>query len=82
MKLFYKNGDCAAVALQKFRSEKSVIKCCCSISANGLEKMIKKLENTELFEVKSGRGWKPVASTSVEDVSTALQEETTDGVQT
>ncbi|GBN59863.1 hypothetical protein AVEN_7900-1 [Araneus ventricosus] len=36
--------------------------------------MIDKSEELGSFEVKCGRGWKSIASTSVEDVATALQE--------
>ncbi|GIX98720.1 hypothetical protein CEXT_24261 [Caerostris extrusa] len=43
--------------------------------------MIKKFEKTGSFAVKSGRGRKSVAFTSVEDVATALQKEPSNGVQ-
>ena len=44
-----------------------------SMYAEALKKMIKKFEETDFFEVKSGRGKKSVVSTFVEDAATALQ---------
>ncbi|GBN00626.1 hypothetical protein AVEN_199876-1 [Araneus ventricosus] len=44
------------------------------MTAFGLKKMIDKFEESGSFDVKCGRGWKAIASTSVEDVGTALQE--------
>ncbi|GBM41719.1 hypothetical protein AVEN_173122-1 [Araneus ventricosus] len=44
------------------------------MNAFGLKKMIDKFEETGSFEVKCGRGNKAIASTSVEDVATELQE--------
>ncbi|NSX83577.1 hypothetical protein GOM44_04425 [Wolbachia endosymbiont of Atemnus politus] len=52
------------------------------MTANGLRHMIKKFEDTGSFEVKSGRGRKAIPSTSVEDVATAVQDETSGNVQT
>ncbi|GBN75659.1 hypothetical protein AVEN_122567-1 [Araneus ventricosus] len=43
-------------------------------SAFGLKKLIHKLEESGSFDVKCGRERKAIASTSVEDVATALQE--------
>ncbi len=83
VKLFYKNDDCVLAALKKFRSLKGMKKGCGPISAKGLKNMIQKFEETGSFEVKSGRGRKSIASTSVvEDVATALEEGTSSGVQT
>ncbi|GBO13215.1 hypothetical protein AVEN_129878-1 [Araneus ventricosus] len=42
--------------------------------AFGLKKMIDKFEESGSFDVKCGRGRKVIASTSVEDVATVLQE--------
>ncbi|GBM27559.1 hypothetical protein AVEN_97075-1 [Araneus ventricosus] len=44
------------------------------MTAFGLKKMIDKFEESRLFDVNCGRGKKAIASTSVEDVATALQE--------
>lgn len=41
---------------------------------NGHEKMIEKFEDRNLFQEKSGKGRKPIASMAVEHVTTALQE--------
>lgn len=51
-------------------------KCCGPISANGMETIIKKFKDMGLFVVKSVVGSKPIASTTVEYVATALQEKT------
>ncbi|GIX68431.1 uncharacterized protein CEXT_177211 [Caerostris extrusa] len=67
VKFFYKNDDCVLAALKKFRSLRGMKKCCDPMSAKGLQKMIKKFEETGSFAVKSGRGRKSVALTSVED---------------
>ncbi|GBN95900.1 hypothetical protein AVEN_221010-1 [Araneus ventricosus] len=44
------------------------------MTAFGLKKMIDKFEESSSFDVKCGKGRKAIASTSVEDVATALQE--------
>lgn len=44
------------------------------MSANGDEKMIEKFEDRNLFQEKSGKGRKPIASMTVEHVAIALQE--------
>ncbi|GIY50150.1 hypothetical protein CDAR_529301 [Caerostris darwini] len=67
VKFFYKNDDCVLAALKKFRSLRGMKKCCDPMSAKGFQKMIKKFEETGSFAVKSGRGRKSVALTSVED---------------
>ncbi|GBM15593.1 hypothetical protein AVEN_253667-1, partial [Araneus ventricosus] len=71
---FYKNADCAAIALKKFRTLKGLINGCGPMTACCLKKMIDKFEESGSFDVKCGRGRKAIASTSVEDVATALQE--------
>lgn len=81
VKLFYKNGDYAEAALKTFRVLKGMKKGCGPMSAKALRSMIKKFEATGSFAVKSGRGRKAVALTSVEDVATALEEESNSGVQ-
>ena len=50
------------------------------MSAKELKKMIQKFEETGSFEAKFGRGTKSVASPSVADVATSLQEEISSGV--
>ncbi|GBM86589.1 hypothetical protein AVEN_165890-1 [Araneus ventricosus] len=74
VKFFYKNNDCAAIALKKFRTLKGLRSGSGSMTAFGLKKMIDKFEESGSFDVKCGRGRKEIASTSVEDVATALQE--------
>ena len=51
------------------------------MSAKSLKKMIKKFEERGYFEAKSGKERRLVASTSVQDLNTALGEETVSGVQ-
>ncbi|GBL90887.1 hypothetical protein AVEN_27994-1 [Araneus ventricosus] len=72
VKLFHKNGDCAAIALKKFRTLKGLRSGSGSMTAFGLKK--DKFEESGSFDVKCGRGRKAIASTSVKDVATALQE--------
>ncbi|GBL75286.1 hypothetical protein AVEN_194509-1 [Araneus ventricosus] len=74
VKLFYKNGDCAAIALKKFRTLKGFRSSSGPMTAFGLKKMIDKFEELGSDDVKCGRGRKAIASTSVEDVATTLQE--------
>ncbi|GBL73475.1 hypothetical protein AVEN_159471-1 [Araneus ventricosus] len=74
VKLFHKNGDCAAIALKKFRTLKGLRSSSDPMTAFGLKKMIDKFEESDSFKVKCGRGRKAIASTSVEDVATTLQE--------
>ncbi|GBM02549.1 hypothetical protein AVEN_178482-1 [Araneus ventricosus] len=73
VKRFYKNGDCAAIALKKFRTIKGLRSGSGPMTAFG-QKMIDKFEESGSFDVKCCRGRKAIASTSVEDVTTALQE--------
>ncbi|GBL90009.1 hypothetical protein AVEN_178407-1 [Araneus ventricosus] len=74
VKLFYKNGDFAAIALKKSRTLKVLRSGSGPMTAFGLKKMIDKFEESGSFDVKCGRGRKTIPSTSVEDVATALQE--------
>ncbi|GBM38564.1 hypothetical protein AVEN_71673-1 [Araneus ventricosus] len=74
VKLFYKNGDCAAITLKKFRALKSLRRGPGPMIAFGLKKMIDKFEESGSFDLIRGRGRKAIALTSVEDVATALQE--------
>ena len=46
--------------------------------SEGSEEMFRIFEEGS-FEVKSGRKWKSIASTSVEDVATVLQKRTSNG---
>ncbi|GBN03483.1 hypothetical protein AVEN_146126-1 [Araneus ventricosus] len=82
VKFLHKNGDCAAIALQKLRTLKGLRCGSGSMSAFGLKKMIDKFEESGSFDVKCGRGRKPIASTSVEDVATALQEASSNAFET
>ena len=50
--------------------------------AKSLKKMFKMFDETGSFEVKSGKGRRAVPSILVKNVTTALMEETTSGVQT
>ncbi|GBN25927.1 hypothetical protein AVEN_142851-1 [Araneus ventricosus] len=74
VKPFYKNGDCAAMALKKFRTLKGLSRSSGPMTAFGPKKMTDKFEESGSFDVKCGRGRKAIASTSVEDVATALWE--------
>ncbi|GBL80877.1 hypothetical protein AVEN_26296-1 [Araneus ventricosus] len=74
VKLFHKNGDCAAIALKKFHTLKGLRSGSGPMAAFGLKKAIYKFEESGSFDVKCGRGRKAIALTSVEDVATALQE--------
>ncbi|GBN54585.1 hypothetical protein AVEN_208244-1 [Araneus ventricosus] len=74
VKIFYKNGDCAAMTLKKFRTLKGLRSGSGPMTAFGLKKMTDKFEESGSFDVKCGRRRKAIASTPVEDVATALQE--------
>ncbi|GBM14266.1 hypothetical protein AVEN_167343-1 [Araneus ventricosus] len=74
MKLFYKNSDWAVIAWKKFLSLKGLRSGSGLMPTFGLKKMIDKFKESGSFDVKCGRGRKAIASTSVEDVATALQE--------
>ncbi|GBM31025.1 hypothetical protein AVEN_108929-1 [Araneus ventricosus] len=73
-RLFYKNGDCAAIALKKFRTLKGLRSGSGPMTAFGLKKMTDKFEESGSFDVKCGKGRKASASASVEDVATVLKE--------
>lgn len=51
------------------------------MSAKGMKNMIQTFEETGSFKVKYGRRNKSIASSSVEDVTTILEEVTSIGVQ-
>ncbi|GBM51179.1 hypothetical protein AVEN_254595-1 [Araneus ventricosus] len=72
--VFCKKGDCAAIALKKFRTLKGLRSGSGPMTAFGLKKMIDQFEELGSFDVRCGRGRKAIASTAVEDVDTALQE--------
>ncbi|GBN40166.1 hypothetical protein AVEN_135523-1 [Araneus ventricosus] len=65
-KLFYKNGDCAKIALQKFRTLKGLRSGSVTMTAFGLKKVNDKFEESGSFDVKYGRGRKAIVSTSVD----------------
>ncbi|GBM56336.1 hypothetical protein AVEN_60317-1 [Araneus ventricosus] len=72
VKIFYKNCDCAAIALKKYRTLKDLRSDSVPLTAFFLKKMIDKFQESRSFHVKCGRGRKAIASTPVKDV--ALQE--------
>ncbi|GBM92695.1 hypothetical protein AVEN_225634-1 [Araneus ventricosus] len=78
--LFYKNGECSTIALKKLRALKGLRSDSGLMTAFGLKKMIDKFRGS--FDVKCGRGRKAIASTSVEDVATALQESSSNALGT
>ncbi|GFX41489.1 DUF4817 domain-containing protein [Trichonephila clavipes] len=51
------------------------------MTTQGLEKRIQKFEEMDPFHVQSGRGRKRVQSMVVEEVATAVQEESSGGLQ-
>ena len=58
LKFFYKKDECALTAIRRFRTLKSIKSG--PITTNGLRKMIAKFEETGSFDVKWGRGRKPI----------------------
>ena len=74
-KLFYKNNDCAPVALQKFLTLKGIKKGVGPMTVQGLLKIIQKFEKTSSFDEQSFRGRKRIDLVVVEDVATEMQEE-------
>ncbi|GBM82775.1 hypothetical protein AVEN_221068-1, partial [Araneus ventricosus] len=70
----YKEGYCAEIALKKLRTLKGLRSGSGPRITFGLKKMIDKFEESGSSDVKCGRGRKAIASTSVEDAATALQE--------
>ena len=81
LKRFYKNNDCASVALQKFLTLKCIKKKRSSDDCTGSVKMIQEFEKTGSFDVQSVRGRKRIDSMVIEKVATAKQEESSDGVK-
>ncbi|GFW29597.1 uncharacterized protein TNCV_3934651 [Trichonephila clavipes] len=81
VKLFYKNNDCASIALLKFRTLKDMKKGVGPMTTQSPEKMIQKFEETDSFHVQSGRGRKRVNSTVVDGVATVVQKESSGGLQ-
>lgn len=65
LKLLYKNDDCAfhLSEVLKIKIHKKG-----SNNTNDMQKMISKLEKTRSFDVKWGKGRKPVSVASVEDM--------------
>ncbi|GBO15596.1 hypothetical protein AVEN_176588-1 [Araneus ventricosus] len=66
VKLFYKNGDCAAIALKKFRTLKGLRSGPGPMTAFGLEKIIDNFEESGSFDVKCGRGSARVISRTLD----------------
>ncbi|GBN65051.1 hypothetical protein AVEN_116199-1 [Araneus ventricosus] len=64
--LFYKNSDCAKIALKKFRTLKGLRSGSGTMTAFSLKKMIDKFEESCSFDVKYGRGAKAIVSTTVD----------------
>ena len=71
VKVFYKNNDCAPVALQKFSTLRFMKKGVCPMTVQDLLKIIQKFKKTFSLFVQSGRERKRIDSTVVEEVSTA-----------
>ncbi|GBN73618.1 hypothetical protein AVEN_91076-1 [Araneus ventricosus] len=82
VKHLYENGDCAAIALKKFRALKGLRSGSGSMTAFGLKKMTDKFEESGSFDVKCGRARTAIASTSVKDWATALQEASSSALET
>lgn len=80
--LFYKNADYTLAAFKKFRLLMCMKKACGMMSAKGLKNMIQTFNETGSFQLKSGSWNNSIASTSVEDVTTVLEEGTSFGVHT
>ncbi|GBO39634.1 hypothetical protein AVEN_166917-1 [Araneus ventricosus] len=74
VKLFYKNVDCAAIALKKFRTLKDLRSGSGPMTAFDLKKITDKFEESGSFDVKCGTGRKAIASMSMEGVATAFPE--------
>ena len=81
IKLLHMNKDCAPVARQKFRSVKGMKKGVDPMTVQYMLKMIQKLNKTGSFDVQSGRGRKRFDWTIVEEVATAVQEESSGGAK-
>ncbi|GBO36631.1 hypothetical protein AVEN_203384-1 [Araneus ventricosus] len=80
VKLFYKNGDCAAIALKKFRILKGLRSGSGPMAAFGLKKKIDKFNSRIHLMRNVAEGG--IAPTPVEDVVTALQEASSSALET
>ena len=79
--MFYTNNDCAPVVLKKFRTLKGMKKGVNLTTMQSLLKIIQKFKKMASFDVQSGKGWKGIDLTVVEEVVTAVQEELSNGVK-
>ena len=78
MNLFYENKENAAAAPRKFRLIKNIRKG--PLHPEALKRMIARFEKTGDLRVQPGRGRKPTRSDIVEDVATAIVEQSMDNV--
>ena len=78
VKLFYENKENAAAALRKFRLIKNLHKG--PLLQQALKRMIARFEKSGDLRIQSGRGRKPTRSDIVEDVETAIVEQSMDNV--
>ena len=81
IKLFYKNNECAQVALQKFWTLKGKKKGLGLRTVKSPLEMFRKFEETGSYDVQSDREKKRIDSMVVEEVATAVQEEPSGGVK-
>ena len=77
VKLFYENGN-AATAFRKLRQIKNL--CKGPLLPQTLKRIIARFQITGDLRVQSGQGRKPTRSDIVEDVATAIVEESMDNV--
>ncbi|GFW55609.1 DUF4817 domain-containing protein [Trichonephila clavipes] len=79
VKLFYQNDNSAIVALRKFRTLKGLRKG--PFTAKNLQLMVTKFEETESFNVRSGKGKKkPVSAEAIEKVALQVEEDKSSNV--
>ncbi|GBN65452.1 hypothetical protein AVEN_99134-1 [Araneus ventricosus] len=78
VKLFYENKGNAAAALREFRRLKNLRKA--TLLPQDLRRMIARFEKTGHLGVQPGRGRKSTRSDVVEDVATAIVEQSMDNV--
>ena len=78
VKLFYENKGNAAAAFRKFRLIKNLRKG--KLLPQALKRMIARFKKTGDLRVQTGRGRKPTRSDIVEDVATAIVEQSVDNV--
>ncbi|GBN77176.1 hypothetical protein AVEN_254910-1 [Araneus ventricosus] len=78
VKLFYENKGNAAAALREFRRLKNLRKV--TLLPQALRRMIARFEKTGHLGVQRGRGRKSTRSDVVEDVATAIVEQSMDNV--